>query len=161
MLRKLDIPERVAKYLTEDSTSEIGATIGELVGLHPNLWSLMEKSNCLIRQLAAQGNCILIGRGANYVASLLARGLHVRLVGDPEDRAARMSRLLKVEVKEARARNAKSDAARRRYVLANFGREVDDPMGYDVVVNSSRVGLGEIASMLAGLVAARVPVRSG
>ena len=42
-LTKHNLPERLAAYLPEDRISEIKATVGELVGLHPSLWELEHK----------------------------------------------------------------------------------------------------------------------
>ena len=155
MLRDLNYPKRLARYLPEDSISELDASIGELVGLHPNLWELVQHTNCLIRQLAGQGKCILIGRGANFATKELPSGLHIRLIGTREDRAKHMAKLLKIDLRTAYARNAKADIARRRYVRRHFDHYIDDPDGYDLVINTSRIELPHAAEMIAALVTTR------
>jgi cytidylate kinase len=158
MLRDLDYPESLARFLPEDSISEVDASIGELVGLHPNLWELVQHTNLLIRQLAGSGRCIIIGRGANFATAALPHGMHLRLIGDPDDRARHMARQLDVSLSEARNRNAHRDAARRRYVNMNFNRDVSDPTAYDMVLNTSFMSLPEAADMAINLIAARTPV---
>ncbi len=158
MLRDLDYPEHLVRYLPEDSISELDASIGEIVGLHPNLWELVQQTNCLIRHLAGEGRCILIGRGSNFATAALPNGLHLRLIGDPQTRARHMAGLHRLSVARALERNAKADAARRRYAKMNFNRDIDDPAVYDLVVNTSNVALAEVASMIVHLVHARTPV---
>ncbi|WP_221029531.1 AAA family ATPase [Actomonas aquatica] len=158
MLRDLNYPEHLARYLPEDSISEIDASIGELVGLHPNLWELVQHTNCLIRHLAGQGRCILIGRGANFATAALPHGLHLRLIGNVTDRASHMAGLCHTTVTKAADRNARSDAARRRYARTHFDCDIDDPQAYDLVLNTSSMPLPEIASAVVHLVHARTPV---
>src|SRR5581483_7758819 len=43
MLLSAGLPPRLARFLPEDRISEIEATIGEIIGLHPNLWTLIDK----------------------------------------------------------------------------------------------------------------------
>ena len=158
MLRDLDYPEGLARYLPEDSISEIDASIGEMVGLHPNLWELVQHTNCLIRHLAGQGRCVLIGRGANFVTAALPQGLHLRLTGQPSVRAQRMASLNHWSLEQALARNSKADAARARYVRMNFDRDINDPTAYDLVINTSSLPLPEAAQTLTHLIQSRTPV---
>ena len=69
MLRENRLPVRIARFLPEQRVPELSATIGELIGLHPNLWSLVQKTNETMRQLAAVGHVILVGRGANFATA--------------------------------------------------------------------------------------------
>ncbi len=158
MLRDLDYPEYLARYLPEDSFSEIDASIGEIVGLHPNLWELVQQTNCLIRHLAGEGRCILIGRGANFATAAIPNGLHLRLVGDPQARARHLAGLQRLSIARAVERTTKTDAARRRYVKMHFNRDIDDPACYDLVLNSTGIPLPEASSMVVHLVRARTPV---
>lgn len=160
MLRELDYPESLARFLPEDAVSEIDSSIGEIVGLHPNLWGLVQQTNFLIRQLAGEGRCILIGRGANFATAALPHGLHVRLVGDSASRAEHMARHLRISPKQAAARNTRADNARRRYVQTHFDRDIDDPRAYDLVLNTTQIPLTEAASLLVHLIAARTPVEA-
>ena len=158
MLRDLDYPAALARFLPEDSISELDASIGEMVGLHPNLWELVQHTNCLIRHLAGQGRCILIGRGANFATAALPHGLHLRLIGKPAIRAQRMASLNRWTVAHALDRNNKADAARARYVRVNFDRNIDDATAYDLVINTSGIPLPEAAQTVSQLIEARTPV---
>jgi cytidylate kinase len=147
----------LARFLPEDDVSEVRASVGELVGLHPSLWDLTQKTNELIRRLARLGHCILIGRGANFATASVPQAVHLRLIGSPDQRAHHVAGLYGIPLEEARARNARNDAARRRYVRNTFGREIDDPSAYDLVINTDRVPLPEAGRLVATVLRNREP----
>ena len=161
MLCQRHYPSHLSRYLPEDSTSEIDASIGEILGLHPNLWELIQKTNEVIHQIAAQGHCILIDRGANYATNDLPQGFHLRLIASPEDRAQRMMSKLELSYKEALHRNVRVDACRSRYVRDSFDASVNDPTAYDLIANTSRTPLDQLSTMLVSLVACRTAVGAG
>jgi len=149
MLEENRLPARLARFLPEERVSEPGALIGEIVGLHPNLWELVQKTNQTMRHLAAQGHVILVGRGANFATAGLANGTHVRLIAPPADRARYLADRYNVPEKEALAFNAKCERARKSYVRAYFGADVSDPGAYSMVINTSLIPLPDVAKMVA------------
>jgi len=155
MLRDRSYPDRLAKYLPEDNVSEVDAAIGELLGLHPNIWEMIEGVDDLMRKLASEGRCILIGRGANFATRDIPGGLHLRLIGDPDDRAWHMAQKLDIPMEKARSRNEKADRARRRYTLKHFNEEITAASGYDAVFNTTSISLQEICRWLEGVMHAR------
>ncbi len=158
MLKTHHLPVRFARFLPEDRVPEFTACIGELVGLHPSLWELVQKTNETIRQLAGNGHAILVGRGANFATKGMDHGINVRLVAPAGHRARYLARLYNIPEREALAYNAKCDAARRRYVRTNFNADIDDPTAYDLVINTAQVSLAAAADLVATCVRARTPV---
>ena len=134
-LRTNHLPPQLARFLPEDRIRRVDGALGELVGLHPDLWELVDKTNEFIRHVAREGHAILLGRGANFATAGVPHGLHVRLVASENFRAVCTARWLGVPANVARTHNALRDAARRRYVRATFGTDVDDPLSYDLVLN--------------------------
>lgn len=156
MLRDHHLPTRIARFLPEDRISEINASVGELVGLHPSLWDLVQKMNQTMRDLAHGGHVILVGRGANFATAGLPRGVNVRLVAPAEHRANYRSQLYDISTQDALAYNAKCDAARRRYVKSTFNADPDDPSAYDLVINTAVIPLARAARMVCALVRDRI-----
>ncbi len=154
MLRTNNLPAHLARFLPEDRLSEVNASVGEVVGLHPNLWLLVSKTNELIRRLARGGHAIILGRGSNFATHDLPNGIHVRLVARPAFRDACVARWLSLNPAEATARNAERDAARQRYVRATFNANVADPTAYDLVINVAQVPFEMMVDLIAGYVAA-------
>lgn len=154
MLRNNHLPPHLARYLPEDRISELEASVGEVVGLHPSLWMLVAKTNELMRQLARSGHAILLGRGANFATLDLPHGIHVRLVARPAYRDAHAARALGISLGAATARNAERDAARQRYVRATFSANIADPTAYDLVINVAQVPFAVMVEMVVNYVAA-------
>jgi Cytidylate kinase-like family len=158
MLQTHHLPAELGRFLPEDKLSEVNATIGEIVGLHPSLWELMQKARETMRTLAVEGNTILVGRGANFATAGLDGGIHVRLVAPAAYRAQYYARRFNISEAEALVHNARCDAARRRYVRANFNADVADPSAYDLVINTALVPLGEAVELVGAHLHARVSV---
>jgi len=156
MLQTHHLSDHLARFLPEDHVSEINSSIGELLGLHPSLWELVQKMNSTMRQLAADGHVILVGRGANFATAGNRQGVHVRLVAPEAHRAKYVAELSGLSEAEAYLHNAKCSAARRRYVLDNFNADVDDPSLYDLVINTAQVPLVEAAELVATRIRSRV-----
>lgn len=163
MLRSNELPGNLARFLPEDHVSEVDASIGELVGLHPNLWTLVEKTKELMQQVARAGHVVLLGRGASFVTRMIAGGIHVRLVASPEYRAKVTADRFSLEASAARARNNAVDAARRRYVKWTFNADISDPTAYDLVLNVERLSNATIADFIVQLLSGgqAVPASSG
>ena len=159
MLQANQLPTRFARFLPEDRVPEIKATIGEMVGLHPSLWDLVQKTNDTMRQLARSGHTILVGRGANFATADLPNGIHVRLVAPAAHRAKYLAELYGISEAVAYGHNARCNTARRRYVAAHFNANVADPLAYDLVINTSRISLPQAAKLIASHVHARTNPR--
>lgn len=156
MLESEHLSPGLARFLPEDKVSEINASIGELVGLHPSIWSLIQRSNELMRQLARAGNVVLVGRGANCATDGISGGVHVRLVAPPEFRAHRVAAELGVSAAEAAEHNIRIDAARRNYVRSVFETDVSRASGYDLVINTSTIAIDQAADLAMQVLRARV-----
>jgi cytidylate kinase len=156
MLREHHLSSHLARFLPEDRVSEINSSVGELVGLHPSLWELVQKTNRTMCQLARQGHVVLVGRGANFATAGLPGGVHVRLVAPPEYRARYFAQLYGIPEPEAKTVNAKRDAAARRYVRATFNADIGDPAAYDLVINLEHVSLAEAAQLVIAQIQARM-----
>jgi cytidylate kinase len=143
------LPARMATFMPEDRVSEIGDVLEDLCGLHPPSWTLVEKTAETIRSLAELGNVILIGRGANLVTSTLDYVFHVRLIGSLEKRAEYLQQTRPGGMKAALEFIRQEDRGRRRYVAKYFGRDVDDPLLYHLVINTDLVSHQEAARLIA------------
>jgi cytidylate kinase len=101
-----------------------------------------------ILRLAQQGNVILIGRGANLVTRKLPHVLHVRLVGSLEKRVAHMQEIRKVGRKAALELIHTEDRGRQRYLKKYFDKNPDDPLLYNLVINTDSMSYEEAAYLI-------------
>lgn len=147
-LKHHSLPAQLAEYLPEDRVSEIRATIGELVGLHPSLWQLEQKVAEAVLQLAHVGHVILAGRAAHLITRSLPGGLHVRLVASRDVRIGRVAATLHCSRAAAAEHVDKNDEARRRFVRQNFDAELENPHLYDLVLNTDHFSAAAAAELV-------------
>lgn len=158
MLNSRELSPRLAAFLPEDKVSDIEASVGEIVGLHPSLWELTQRTNDLMRQLARSGHVILVGRGANFATGDIAHGVHLRLVAPVEFRARHKACELDVTVEAATSHNAHVDAARRKFVKSVFDADVERPQAYDLVFNVARLSADQAVGLTVALVTQQAPL---
>lgn len=155
MLQSRHLSPRIARFLPEDRISEIDASIGELLGLHPSIWSLIQRTNDMMRELARCGHVILVGRGGNFATAGIPNGLHLRLVAPEEHRARMMAPELGMTEDAALAHNSRTDTARRAYVRSVFQADVTAPSAYDLLINMATVPLAQAVDLVADVLRAR------
>ncbi len=149
VLEDHDLPSRLAEFMPEDRVSEISDTMDGLFGLRPASWTLVRKTADTILRLAVLGNVILIGRGANVIASNLDYALHVRLVGSVERRVEHVQTYRELAPRAAADYVHSEDLGRRRYIKKFYSKNVDDPLLYHLIINTDRMSYAETARMIA------------
>ncbi len=155
VLQEHHLPERMGRFMPEDQTSEIADTMEELFGLHPPSWLLVRKVTETILHLAELGNVILIGRGAVVVTAGLSHVFHVRLVSAFEKRLQRIQELEHLSKEAALQFIEQEDRGRERYLKKYFKADVDDPLLYDLVINTDRISHDRAARLIADAVLGR------
>jgi cytidylate kinase len=155
VLADQDLPQEIAKLVEEDKDTTIKAIVGELLGLHPSMWTIFHHTSDTILKLARLGRCIIVGRGGNIVTAKLKGGIHVRLVAPENIRLAHLVKHFGLDEKSAAKYLRDHDEGRRRYVKTNFERDIEDPLLYDAVLNTGLLGFEKTADLLAGMVAAK------
>jgi cytidylate kinase len=93
----------------------------------------------VIARLAKEGKAVLVGRGANWFLTPSC-GLRVRVIGSLDARVAEVARAHALSLEEAGRRVAENDAAQRAFIHQAFHRDMDDPAGYDLVLNLPDLG---------------------
>lgn len=123
---------------------------------HPNIVELAR----LVLTLAAQGNVILLGRGAGFILPPRST-LHVRLVAPLQDRIAYMSQWLRLTEEEAAEQVRKRDQQRNEYLATHFHRKPNDVHVYDMVLNTGLLGEERCADLIALAAKAKMTAVAG
>ena len=134
-----NIPEEFSEYMKEDKASEIQEILEEIFRLHPPDWVLAHKTSETILHLAEMGHVVLVGRGSNVVTRKLSGGFHVRLVGSYEKRLKHIQAYYGFSLKTSEEFIKKEDEGRKKYLKTYFGQNIDDPLLYDLVVNTDSI----------------------
>lgn len=108
----------------------------------------------LIFVFAARGETVLVGRGAGFLLPH-ASTIHVRIIAPPDDRVAYLSQWLRLTSEEAATEVESRDRRRADFLAKLSDRNPADPAGYDLVLNSARLGLEACVDAIAVVVRAK------
>ena len=142
------LPQRLAQFMPEDRVSAIQDMVEEVLGLHPSSWTLVRQTTETILHLAELGHVILVGRAANVITGKLENVFHVRLVGSLENRIERVQSFFHIGEKAALQFIRKEEQGRKRYLKKHFRQSIDDPLLYDLVINTDRFTQEEAARLI-------------
>jgi cytidylate kinase len=110
----------------------------------------------VIRSLADAGGYVILGRGGQAVLRDRTDAVHIQLIGDLDDRAARIAEWHGLDRREAREMCRRVDEAREAYVRRFHGTDIADPLLYDAIVNTSRLGIEGATAVAMAIVRARL-----
>jgi cytidylate kinase len=141
------------RELLEQEATRLGVTEEELEKIDEHPASLFQRFRPgslyqryfealgqLMKELAARGNVLLVGRGGNRFLGDYAPAFHVRLVAPMETRLHRVMEHRWLREKQARQLIAQSDSERRSFYENYFGADWTDPLEYHLTVNTGRLG---------------------
>jgi len=143
-----NLPAYLAKTLPEDRMSALEDMLAEIVGARPTVQKLVLQTTETVLKFADLGGVIIIGRGANIITARLTHVLHVRLVAPLADRIERICRDEHKTPAEARKFCVEEEQSRARYLKTYFNTDIDDPLGYHLIINTSRVGFDQTARLI-------------
>jgi len=95
----------------------------------------------IIGELAKEGNCVIVGRGGQYILRDNPNTLHLLLTAKPEDRVRFM--VQNYDLNREQAENIiRIQGKRRRNLYRKFGAEnYDHPVLYHLVLNMSKLSM--------------------
>jgi cytidylate kinase len=135
-----ELPESYMDQMEEKVLPAVQTAVSELLAVHPSISRLVAMTSRTVLHLATMGNSILVGRGANVLTKALSVGLHVRLIAPTDRRLEFLMDRYSLSREDAASRMEEEDEGRGYYVKKHFNRDVDDPLLYDLVLNTHRLG---------------------
>ena len=118
--------------------------------LSPDDVLFVAESN-IIRELAAQGPCIIVGRCADYVLQDRPRLIKVFCYADPQSLYHRCTTEYGVPADKAQAEIARVNRNRIAHYEYYTGGRWGDPHRYDLMLNTGSMGLQTACELVAGL----------
>ena len=101
-----------------------------------------------IKKIADEGPCVIVGRCADYALEGHEHLLTVFVLGDEEDRIARLMDQRDITEKEARELMTKGDKNRSNYYNYYANKKWGSSASYDLCVNSSAFGIDGCADLI-------------
>lgn len=90
----------------------------------------------VIRSFAEYSGVVVVGRGANYILGS-RQGYHIRVVAENDTRIENLMKYQSLSREQATQETKDSDRERADFIKSNFKRDIDDPGGYDLIINST------------------------
>lgn len=103
----------------------------------------------LIRELAARGDIVLLGRGSQMILADMPSALHVLCIAPARLRAMRLAEREGIGLEDATRRMVESDRARCAFYKKFWKVSVEDPSLYDLTVDTSRLSFEAAAELIA------------
>ncbi len=148
VIEEHQLPKEIEAHMPEDGAHFLDDVLREVLVAHPNDWTLFHHTVDTIRRLSRQGHAIIVGRGANFIATDLPNTFHVRLIGSLEKRIAHIQKKFAISPEEARAYVSQTDRARKRYVKSHLHRDIADPHFYHLVLNTDDLPIATLVRMI-------------
>ena len=107
-----------------------------------------ERQSGVIRSLAGEGSCIILGRCADRLFEDHPRALHVFIYASDEERIRNTMQLLHTGEDEARALVQNEDRAREAYRRRFSSHPEDEVAGRHILIDSGKLGVEKSADIL-------------
>src|SRR5262249_11644309 len=101
----------------------------------------------LVVAVAARGDAVIVGRGAGFLLPPQST-VHARVGAPLEARDAYFAQWLRMTRAEAAVEVQERDDRRAKFLSRTLGCNPDDATGYDVIVNSQRLGIESAAQFI-------------
>jgi cytidylate kinase len=122
--------------------------------------SYLAATEQVIRERAAGGSAVILGRAGAVVLSDEPRALHVRLDGPQARRIEQAMRIEHVDRETAQRRMKETDRAREAYVQQFYGIDPRDPSLYHLLLDSTAIALDACVELIALAASARADAAS-
>ncbi len=101
----------------------------------------------VIRELARGQSLVILGRGSQFILKGYPETLHVLVVAPFEVRVRRVMHDLNLDPEAAKLEIARFDSSLRQFAKKYFKMELEDPVFYDLVINTERLSFEAAASI--------------
>jgi cytidylate kinase len=102
----------------------------------------------IILEYALKGNVIIYGRGGQDLLTGIRSTFRVRIIAPFEERVERWAEREWLDPDRARKLVRRSDQQRAGFIKYYFDRDWEDPLGYDLVINTERLSEESAVKMI-------------
>ena len=102
----------------------------------------------IILDLARNNGIVIRGRGSQFILKDCLYAVHVLFVAPLDLRVSRVMRDMNLNEARARKEIEDFDSSRQRFIKTYFKAELEDPLNYDLVINTGRFNYESAASVV-------------
>ena len=133
--------ERILSQLDERAVGALGDWLAHmLVPESLTRGAYLREMMQVLWTVARKGRSVLLGRGANWLLDP-AYGLRVRLVAPADTRVRAVAETRDLSLERAERAVREDDAQKARFVRQVYDRDIEDPLGYDLILNTGGIDL--------------------
>jgi cytidylate kinase len=110
--------------------------------------SYLKGLESVVKELAAGQPIVIRGRGSQFILKDYPDAVHFLIVAPLEIRVMRVMSDRKLKEKTAKREINKFDSSRQEFVKRYFKTELEDPLHYDLVINTEHLSFEDAASII-------------
>ena len=151
-----------------EAFSHYGAMGGEahgFQGVYLPTWEIpLDDSSYLaglksvIRELAESNFIVIRGRGSQFILKDHPEAFHVLTIAPLEVRIQRVMAEMQIDEEVARKEINRFDSSHREFIKRYFQAELEDPVNYDMVINTSVISYKDAATVI--IMASKLKVKA-
>lgn len=147
ILEKNALPLTIAPLMKEDK-STLWQKIQNLFSAAPSNKELFLRTISTIEELLGLGRCIIVGRGASFVAHEMPHVLRIRLEASRETAIRRIAKDDKITRQKAEEIWNQRNTARDNYIKTYFHKNPHKKQSYDIIINTDNLRVMEVADII-------------
>jgi len=148
MVRDSEKSKLLVETLDERGFSMIEDWISAVIS-EKHLWpdEYMQLLLKIVLTISKHGNAVIVGRGANYIVPWNER-LSVRVISPMKTRIRNVADQYDVSMEDARMRIKRTEANRYAFVKKYFYTDMNDPVHYDLVINTEHMNINSCVEII-------------
>ena len=104
----------------------------------------------VIKKLARSQAMVIRGRGSQFILKDYPGSMHILVVAPLDLRVKSVMKSLKLDEENAEKEIERFDGSRREFTKRYFQAELEDPVYYDIVINTEHLSFDDSASIVIG-----------
>lgn len=101
----------------------------------------------VVGTIGKHGGAVILGRGANMVLPP-EETLRVRFIAPMDVRVQNLAKESNISTEKAKQQIIKDESDRKTFVKKYFGTDIDDPVTYDLVINTNYLNADKIVNII-------------
>jgi cytidylate kinase len=134
-----------------------GGSAGMYVGAYLPTWEMplndtryLAGLESVIKELSKTNAVVIRGRGSQFILKDYPGTIHILVVAPLDLRVKRIVESSKLDEGNAKKEIERFDSSRREFTKRYFHAELEDPVYYDLVINTEHLIFGDAASIVIG-----------
>lgn len=147
-----DLDVVLEELLSEEYHSQFSEFINDFMRARTSQYEVLKRMFQITRTLTSVGKVVIVGHGSSFVTRDLPGGIHLRLVASEHDRVRAIMKTKALDKDAAKREIMRIDKERMHFVRDYFMHDIDDPLMYDVVWNTSAEPIEYLASTIVSMI---------